>query len=145
MAANAYLMGYTFAMLSVFPELLFLSPLAPTLLRLGAGAVFLLLAWDHFERREELGRDRFIVVGSGAWIPIAAAIVELCIALALLLGAYLQVAAIFAAGAALKQFVWSAHYPRFFTLSRTSSALLFVIALSLIFTGAGAFAFDLPL
>jgi len=132
-------------MLSVFPELLFLSPLAPTLIRFGAGVVLLLLAWDHFERRNELAGERYLVVGGGMWIPVITAIVECGIALALLFGAYTQVAAILAAAAALKQFVWHYQYPRFFTLSRTSSALLFVMALSLIFTGAGAFAFDLPL
>lgn len=132
-------------MLSLFPELLFLSPLAPTLLRLASGTIFLLLAWEHFERREELGRERYMVVGSGTWIPLVTAAIELCIALALFFGAYTQAVAILGTLAALKQFVWGERYPRFFTLSRTSSALLFVMTLSLLFTGAGAFAFDLPL
>ena len=132
-------------MLSVFPELLFLSPLAPTLLRLASGVILLLLAWSHFERRNELGREQYIVVGSGVWLPLITALVEFGIALCLIAGAYTQVAAILGATLALKQFVWHARYPRFFSLSRTSSTLLFVICISLIFTGAGAFAFDLPL
>ena len=132
-------------MFSLFPDLFFLSPLAVALLRIAAGVVFLTIAWDHFSRREQLGEMYFIVVGKGQWIPLVAAIVELVTGLGLVLGIYTQVAAILGAIGALKSLIWKHRYSTFIPLSHTSSALLLAICLSLIFTGAGAFAFDLPL
>lgn len=132
-------------MLSLFPQILFLSPLAPALLRLSAGAVFLLAAWTHYDRREDLGKEKFIVIGRGMWIPIVAACIELVTGGGLILGAYTQVFAIIGTLLALKYFVWKRRYPHFFPLSRSASALLFVICLSLLVTGPGAFALDLPL
>ena len=132
-------------MLSVFPEILFLSPFAPTLLRVAAGIVLLIVAWTHYERRNELGQEKFIVVGQGMWIPVFAALVEFLTAVGLILGTYTQAVAIVGALLALKHLLWRGHYPNFFPLSRSASMLLLAICLSLIVTGAGAFAFDLPL
>lgn len=132
-------------MLSVFPEILFLSPLAPTLLRLSSGVIFLMIAWKHYEEREAIGATEFSVIGRGIWIPLFAAVIELGVSLALIIGMYTQAVAILGALLALKHFIWNRAYPQLFPLSRISSALLFVICLSLIVTGAGAFAFDLPL
>lgn len=130
---------------SLFPDVFFLSPFAYTLLRFTAGIVFLLAAWTHYERREELGEISFIVVGKGTWIPILATVVEALTGLGLVFGVYTQAAAIIGAIVAAKFFIWKRHYSAMFPLSRTASALLFVICLSLVVTGAGAFAFDLPL
>lgn len=132
-------------MLILFPQLLFLSPLGATLLRIVAGGVFLSLAWDHWRRRDELAVVDFIVVGHGRWIPITAAAIELVVAMGLAVGAYAQLAAIGGALLALKGIVWHGRYPQFFPLSRTANVLLFAVCLSLVVTGAGAFAFDLPL
>ncbi len=132
-------------MLSLFPQLLFLSPLAATLLRISGGGVLLFLAWDHWRRRSELATIDFIIVGRGAWIPLAGALVELIVAAGLILGLYTQAMAIGGALLALKSIIWSGRYPQFFPLSRAASILLLAVCLSLIATGAGAFAFDLPL
>ncbi|OGG50928.1 hypothetical protein A2763_02735 [Candidatus Kaiserbacteria bacterium RIFCSPHIGHO2_01_FULL_54_36] len=132
-------------MLALFPEILFLSPLSSTLLRIAAGVVFLLLAWTHYEKREELGRIDFLVVGRGTWIPVVASLIEFVIGLGLIGGIYTQAFAILGALGAMKAFIWKRHYSAFFPISRTASALLFVICLSLLVTGPGAFAFDLPL
>lgn len=132
-------------MLSLFPQLFFLSPFVPTLLRISAGLAFLLIAWNHYGRRHDLAAERFILVGGGMWIPVIAALVELLVAAGLILGVYTQAIAIAAALLALKQYVWRKRYPHFFPLPRSSSALLFVMCLSLIITGAGALALDLPL
>ncbi len=138
-------MRYTIHMLSLFPQILFLSPFSATLLRFAAGTIFLLAAMHHYSEREELGKTPFMVVGSGAWIPIFAALIELAVGGALMFGIYTQAAALIGALLALKQFVWKRRYPHFFPLSRTASALLFVICISLLVTGPGLFAFDLPL
>ena len=145
MRGSRNLMGYTMSMLSLFPQILFLAPMGTTLLRVAAGVTLLAAAWMHYDQRKELGTEKFIVIGSGTWIPLLASFVELVVGAALVLGTYTQVAAIVGALLSLKQFVWSRAYPNFFPLSRTASALLFVICLSLIVSGAGALAFDLPL
>jgi uncharacterized membrane protein YphA (DoxX/SURF4 family) len=132
-------------MLSLFPQILWLAPLGTALLRISVGLVFLLIGLDHWRRRGELSKADFILVGHGMWIPMLAALIELAVALCLFLGAYTQVAAIFGALLALKQLVWHGSYPSFFPFSRSTSALLLAICLSLIVSGAGAFALDLPL
>lgn len=132
-------------MLSLFPQLLFLAPFSATILRVSAGVAFLLVAWIHMRKRDELSRIDFFVIGHGAWIPVFAALLEFAIATALIAGIYTQLAALLGALAALKSFVWKRRFSESFPLSRPTSALLFVICLSLVFTGAGAFAFDLPL
>lgn len=132
-------------MLSLFPQILFLSPFSATLLRVSAGIVILLVAWIHMSRREELSRIDFFVVGRGAWIPVFAALLEFAIAIALIAGIYAQLAALFGALAALKSLIWKSRFGGFFPLPQSTSALLFAICLSLVFTGAGVFAFDLPL
>ena len=132
-------------MLSLFPQLLFLTPLAPTILRLSVGVIFVLMAWDFFERREELGRLHYIVLGKGEWIPIISALVAAIIGAGLIGGIYTQASALLGALFALKALVWRRRYATFFVHSATTDWLLLVICVSLIFTGAGAFAFDLPL
>jgi uncharacterized membrane protein YphA (DoxX/SURF4 family) len=130
---------------SLFPDIFFLSPFAYTLLRFTAGCVFLLAAWAHYERRNELGTIPFMVIGKGVWIPVFASIIEGLTGFALILGVFTQAAAIAGALLAIKSFVWKRRYSAMFPLSRTASALLFVICLSLVVTGAGALAVDLPL
>lgn len=132
-------------MLSLFPQILFLAPFSATILRVSAGVAFLLVAWIHMSKREELSRVDFFVIGHGAWIPVFAALLEFAIATALVAGIYTQLAALFGALVALKSFIWKRRFSEMFPLSQPTSALLFVICISLVFTGAGAFAFDLPL
>lgn len=131
-------------MLSLFPQLLFLTPLAITVLRVSAGLVFLSLAWGHYSDRARLGETSYLVVGKGTWIPIFSAFVELAVAVALIVGAYTQLAAIVGALIAFKQLIWRRRYPQFFSLQTPAAFLLMVICLALIVTGAGALAFDLP-
>lgn len=133
-------------MLNPFPELLVYQILAPTLLRIAAACVLCYIAVKQFQRKEELAKTKFPIIGTvGAvvvWIKIIA---ELLIAGALFFGYYTQVAAILGSIVALKQLMWTRLYPRWVPTSRGTSALLLVILLSLLLTGAGAFAFDLPL
>ena len=131
-------------LLSLFPQVLFLAPLATTMLRVAAGIVFLLLAWTHWQKREEMAAEKIFLLG-GVWVPTVAFIAESVIGACLVLGIYTQVIALLGALGALKCFVWKRRFGQFLPLSRTASALLFVICLSLVATGAGAFAFDLPL
>jgi len=132
-------------MLSLFPQILFLSPLGTALVRVVAGIVVLSLAWNHYKNRGELSTMRFIVIGGGMWVPILAAIVEAATGAALVVGLYTQAAAIIGAILALKSLVWKRRYSAFFPLSYTAAFLLLAVCISLIVSGAGIFAFDLPL
>lgn len=132
-------------MLSLFPQLLFLAPLGITLLRIAAGLTFLSLAYWHSQRSRELSNVRFILIGKGAWIVYAAILFEAVVGAALIAGYLTQLAALLGTLMAIKCIVWRGRYPQFFPLDRVASALLLVICLSLVVSGAGAFALDLPL
>lgn len=138
-------MRYTMRMLSVFPQILFLAPLSATLLRVAAAFTFAYVVWKQAEHREDLARIRFPIVGSGMWIVWLSIIIEGSIALALFVGIYTQVAALLGAIAAAKYVFWKKYAPTAVPLTRGTSLLLLVVTLSLLVTGAGAFAFDLPL
>jgi uncharacterized membrane protein YphA (DoxX/SURF4 family) len=128
-----------------FPDLLVYGIFAPTLLRV---AVAIALAWAvslQWRSRHELSRQRFPVVGHGAWILWTMLTVEALTLLGLLFGYYTQWAALLGALIALKFAVWGSRYPKFFPLSRVASFLIVVICLSLLLSGAGQFAYDLPL
>jgi len=132
-------------MLSLFPQLLFLAPTGTSLLRIAAGLTYLFLAYWHGKKIRELSDVKFIVVGKGTWIIYVAILFEGITGALLFTGYLTQAAAIAGALMALKSLIWSKRYPQFFPLNRAASALLLAICLSLIVSGAGSFAFDLPL
>lgn len=115
-------------MLSLFPELLFLAPFSALLLR--AALVYFLLraAYKHFTRVPDV-------------IIRALALLECAASLALFLGAYAQMGAL---TALLVTITWLL-FPRIRPFPRTSVALLLVLSLSILITGPGAIAFDIPL
>lgn len=132
-------------LLNPFPQLLTYSFFAPTLLRVAVACVLAYLAYRHYQQRDEIGKTNFPIVGRGMWVAWAAVIVEAGVALALFFGYHTQINAIVVALIALKHVVWGDKYPKFLMLDRTAALLLLVIAISLLMTGAGAQAFDLPL
>lgn len=131
-------------MLNVFPGLL-LPFLAPLLLRVGAAIVFAAVAYMQWQRRDEISKTDLPVIGRGSWWVWISAIAHLAVAVLLLLGSYTQVAALLGALLSVKHAFWSRRYPRLFPLGRAAGLLLLLISLSLILSGAGAFAQDLPL
>lgn len=128
---------------SVFPELLFLGLLGPLIIRVFVGVV--LLWWGH---RRLLRRIR----DAGAMVPpvhptslkTTLGLVEILVGLALIVGFYTQVAAI-AGGVLATLYFFIARRGIPTPGGRIAYAALLVMSLSLIVTGAGAFAFDLPL
>ncbi len=132
-------------MLNPFPDLLTYGFFAPTLLRFVAAVVFVWIAYYQWRHRDELAKLRFPLIGSGAWIVWVTIILEVITAAGLLFGYQAQYVAILGALFGLKYFVWGPHYQSIFPLSRVASAMLFVICLSLLLSGAGAWAFDLRL
>ncbi len=114
-------------MLSLFPQLLFLSPFAALAIRITLGLLFAFAAWQHLSRRDSLSRS----LGT----------FELALAIVLSIGAWTQAVALvgflgMAAGLAIPKI-------RAYPISTVLLAL--VMSATLIVTGAGAFAFDLPL
>ena len=113
-------------MLSLLPQVLFLTPLAIAVIRITLGVLFLYAAWRQFPEKDVLTR-------------IFAAL-EVVIAIALIVGFWTQAAAL---AALIVLLVWLFSPKRIYPVSTLLLAL--VMALSLVVTGPGAFAFDLPL
>lgn len=114
-------------MLSLFPQILFLAPFSALLIRVALAVVFAYAAWKHMSIAD------MVLRGIG--------IVEVAVAAALFVGFSTQAASCVAV---LLVVTWlllpSAH-----VYSRSTMYLALVMSLSLIITGAGALAFDLPL
>lgn len=114
-------------MLSPLPELFFLSPLAATLIRVAVAFVFARAAWKHLFDQET--REKAVSVLEGV------------IAVALFLGFYTQYAALIGG---LICSVWL-YMTSMRPVEKSAVLLIIVMCVSLLVTGAGAFAFDLPL
>lgn len=117
-------------MLSVFPSLLTWSQLSPFLIRLTLGAVFVFWTYGVFKRKPA---DKIIgIIGGIAGIL-------------LVIGLYTQIAALVATLIMLVCLVEKIKKSLFFNDGVNYYFLLLIMALSLLFTGAGFWAFDLPL
>ncbi len=132
-------------MLNPFPDLLTYSFFAPTLLRVAVALALFFVAYVQFKRLHELSQIRFPVVGGGAWIIWLSIIAHTVIGLMLFFGAYTQIAAILGVLGGIKGLVWGKRYPRVFVLCRVDYLFILVMCLSLLLSGAGALARDLPL
>jgi uncharacterized membrane protein YphA (DoxX/SURF4 family) len=136
-------------MFNPFPELLVFGfwGFPQTLLRLAAAGVFIYIAYHQYQHREAMAKIPFPIVGTrlgmnAVWAALA---FEAAFAAALVVGYYTQVVALLGMVAAAKYFYFGRDWPTFAPISRGTSALLFVILLTLLISGAGAFAYDLPL
>ncbi len=114
-------------MLSLFPEILFLAPVSALLLRLALACVLGYAAWKHVSHEESVVR--------------AFSVFEIATAGVLIAGVWTQGAAI----AALAVIAIHVAIPRLRTAALGTTLLSLAISLSLVVTGAGALAFDLPL
>lgn len=114
-------------MLSTFPELLFLAPLAAFVIRVAAGFYIGLAAYRHVLKP----RTALRILGS----------IEGLTAILLIAGAYTQIAALVGAATITLSLI----IPSCREFPRSTLLLLMVMTLSLVVTGAGPFAFDLPL
>ena len=114
--------------LSMFPQLLTFGLIAPFLLRLAVGLFILSIGWDRYKKPYKLTSIVYAVVGA-----------------LLVLGLYTQIAAILAL--VVLKF-------DFYTEKKTGpvsrekfilQVMVNVVVISLLFTGPGFLAFDLPL
>jgi uncharacterized membrane protein YphA (DoxX/SURF4 family) len=131
-------------MLNPFPELLY-PFFAPTLLRVGLAVALMVAAYMQWKRQDEIVQLSLPVIGRNSWWVWVSMFVYVLVAVSLLFGYYTQVAAMLAALLSLKQVFWANRFPLLFPLGRAAGMLMLLISVSLIFSGAGALAKDLPL
>ncbi len=114
-------------MFSIFPPLLSYSGFAPLLLRLTLGLVLVLWAYGKYKTN------------------IKTAALEGVLSVLLIVGLYTQLAALFTAILLGVRLFGKVKAKAFLTDGVNYFLILFIISICLIFTGAGYFAFDLPL
>ncbi len=133
-------------MLNPFPYLLAFGILAPFVVRTTVGLFFLWSAREHYKRRAALRNEFALRFGSvGLPFLVAVLIAEGAAGVSLLLGAYTQIGAIVAALLALRLLTCRGRLPSMLLVGKFSYALLLIMSATLLLTGAGAFAFDIPL
>lgn len=145
-------------MFSIFPELLFLAPLAPFLIRIALAGLFAYASLRHFVSKREDGVRTFGLAAGwlhALWMQpdnefgtsvgrVAFKIlwiVEIAIAFFFAGGAYTQLVAVAGAVVTLEWVLSRRTRP----VALGTALLALVMCVSLLLTGAGALAFDLPL
>lgn len=134
-------------MLSVFPFLLTYQLAAPLILRLTLGAIFVNFGWVKLHRQKTEKAAFFEKIGlkPGRLYLWVIAIIEIAAGLLLIIGLFTQVAALVAAVISLIAVFLKRKQPLSFESSLCLLIVCLIIALSLMLTGPGFFAFDLPL
>ena len=134
-------------MLSLFPDLLTFGLLVPFLLRVVIGIIWFCYGFDLLKsRRRQAQAELAQTFGMlGTFGVFLGGLTMSVVGLMLIAGLYTQGVAIVAALAALKLLFLRRRFPSIAPYERLVYVLLFTIAISLLFLGAGAFAFDLPL
>lgn len=132
-------------MLNIFP-IQFLAPLAYALLRVCIGIIFICLGRSHLKARNEL-KNVFTLplLPFGSFFVWYISIAEIIIGILFILGLFTQVAALLAILYTLKLIILRKRFAHPTIPKGAFLALLFFSSLSLFITGAGAFAFDLPI
>lgn len=140
-------------MLNPFPTLLNFSFFAPTILRVFIGVYFIHLGYIKYTKKEP-ARDHAIDllyffnslnIGPSIYYVKTLAIIEMIVGIFLCLGFFVQISSIITAIISFVFLIISLKQKDLRILKPAEYALLFAISLSLIFTGAGLFAIDLPL
>ncbi len=132
-------------MLNPFP-IKFLAMLAYTILRVFIGSLLIYFGILHTSHRAEL-RDSFMFPIQQLSLPflILFILTEFLVGAMLLVGLYTQVAALVLILMCLKIIIFRKCFMSPYIQGRLFYLLLLVAAFSLFITGAGAFAFDLPI
>lgn len=134
-------------MLSVFPELLNYSLLAPFLLRVVVGLIFIDLGALIFRTEKERWVASFETIGlrpTSFFVPLYGAI-QIAGGTLLLIGLWTQVAALVFALITLMELYVELRAREVLKRDLVFYLLLFTISVSLLLTGPGGYAFDLPL
>jgi putative oxidoreductase len=134
-------------MLNTFPLLLSYSFFSPLILRLAIGIIFISYGYVKLtsNRAKEISFFESIGFKPGKYYAFGFGVVEALIGLMLIVGLYTQIAALIAFIISLLCVIAKNKYPEKFPNQAKYYTLLLVISLSLMLSGAGPFAFDIPL
>ncbi len=134
-------------MLNTFPDLLSYSILAPLILRIVLGLIAInlgFLKWRK-EKAEWVELFQTIHLHPAKVLVKILSLIEIVGGLLLIVGGYAQITAIVFAVVFFCEMILEYREESLENRNLPFYVLLFAISLSLIFLGAGAFAFDLPL
>lgn len=134
-------------MVNSFPELLSLGMLAPLIIRLTVGVFFIILGYHKFTHQKQslIAFTESINIKPADLFIKTLGFVELVIGATLIIGLFTQVAAMVGAIIALVSFIVAVREPDLKLRTNTEYAFLFIMAFSLMLTGAGLISIDLPL
>ncbi len=129
---------------NTFPHLLSLSFFVPIIFRIACAVMFVALARHHIRERQSIIELLSPLIGKHCgWVIQTLVALEVIVAVTLFIGWYTQIFAIAASILALKLAI--VRPTSLSPFGRTNSLLILVMAISLIITGAGGIAFDIPL
>lgn len=134
-------------MLNLFPELLTYGLIGPFILRVVVGVLFINLGYLELTREKYRWQKIFETVGftpASLWAKVFG-VLEIVGGLLLVVGLYTQGAALFFAIISLAEMYIEYREPVILKRNIVFYLLVFVIVVSLLFSGAGFFAFDLSL
>ena len=133
--------------LNTFPSLLTFSQLSPFILRIVLGLITINLGYLKLTKEKIEWQELFETIKfyPARFFVKALAFIEIIGGLMLVVGAYTQITAIVFAILFFVEAVLDYRQSELEDRDLTFYILMFTIALSLIFLGAGAFALDLPL
>jgi len=134
-------------MLAIFPDLLTYGLLGPLLIRLTLGLLFIDMGYFELTREQKRWRAVFETLRLK---PVAMwskgfGILQIVGGILLIAGMFTQVAALFFAIISLAEIFIEYREPAILKRNIVFYLLIFVMSLSLLFSGAGFYAFDLPL
>lgn len=133
-------------MINTFPQLLDFAFFAPTILRVLVAVSFFYIAYAQFSRRKEIAHLKIQIIGHVDQTMVAlSSLVIAAVGVALFLGWHTQIAALLGMLVSLKHAIYAKKYPRLIPLCRLEYVYIIVILCTLLLTGAGALAMDVPL
>lgn len=132
-------------MLNTFPSLLTFSFFAPMLLRLTVAFTFGYLVYKQFKHREAIAEVRVPLLGKVGGLVWVALLIESAMTITFFVGYATQITALIGLGVCLKHFIYAKKYPQIIPLHRSTYVYVFIMCFTLLLTGAGALAMDLPL
>ena len=133
--------------LNPFPHLLSYSFFAPTILRLLLGLIFISFGFSKVTKEKSAKAEMCEKIGlkPGLIYVLTFGIIEMLSGAMLVLGLYTQIAALAISLILLGTLLVKKKHPELFTGEPLFYFTLLIIALSLLITGAGAHAIDVPL
>lgn len=138
---------YNSDMLNIFPELLTYQLVSPFILRVALGLLFLSLGYLELTKEERRWERVFEIIrfAPARFWAKTFGFVEIAGGVLLIVGLFTQVAALVFAVISLAECYIEYRAPVVLKRNIVFYGFIFVISLSLLLTGAGFWAFDLPL